>query len=119
MIKLQILLRKERRTPEGITMVKEIAASLGIKPTTSGAASISGEIDPKAFEVLFGTRAEQVGARPPSGSDYGSPGGAVSSALRIPEPLQNHVENITVAPPHIRMNHSGRERLAFRKEGEK
>jgi hypothetical protein len=108
LIKVQILLRKAWRTTEGIATVKEIAASLGIKPTTSGAASVSAEIESEAFEALFGERAQEVAPRPPNDSDFGSPGGAISGVLSIPEPLQRYVESISVAPPHIRMDGPGK-----------
>ena len=39
-IKLQILLRKAWRTPEGLAAVKRIAQSLGITPTASGAVAL-------------------------------------------------------------------------------
>jgi len=102
-VKVQILLRKQWRTPEGIATVKTIAASLGITPTTSGIASVSGEMDSQAFKILFGAEIRRVRPRPPRGTHYGSPGGVVSGTLRIPEPLQEYVESVTVAPVHIRM----------------
>ncbi len=85
-------------------MVKKIAASLGITPTATGAVSVSGDIDPRAFRVLFGARVRKVNPRPPRGADSGSPGGPLSGPLSVPEPLQPYVESITVAPPHLRMN---------------
>lgn len=103
-IKVQILLRKAWRTPEGIAAVQRIAASLGITPTASGAATVSGEIEPQAFESLFAQKAQEVSLRPPDGLDFGSPGGAVSGALDVPEPLREYAKSITVAPPYIRMN---------------
>ncbi len=107
-IKLQILLRKAWRTPEGLAAVKKIAESLGITPTASGAASVSAEIDPQAFESLFGQKAREAGPRPPGRWDFGSPGGAVSGPLGVPELLREYVESITVAPPHTRMDGPGR-----------
>jgi len=104
LVKVQILLRKEWRTPEGIATVKRIAASLGIAPTASGAASVSGAIESKAFEALFGVKARRLSPRPRSGTDSGSPGSGDSGALRVPEPLQEYVGSITVAPPHLRMS---------------
>jgi len=104
MIKVQILLRKIWRTPEGIAAVRKIAPSLGITPTASGAASLSGEIDAQAFESLFGQEAVEVSPRGPGASDFGTSGGAVSGELSAPEPLREYVESITVAPPHIRMD---------------
>lgn len=103
-IKLQLLLRKDRRTPEGLSAVREIAASLGIVPTASGAASVSGEIAPRDFESLFGETPREVAPRPPGRDDFGSPGGFESGPLRVPERLRDYVESITVAPPHVRMD---------------
>ena len=84
--------------------MRGIAASLGITPTTSGAASVSGEITSEVFETLFGTKVRKVGPRPPGASDFGSPGGAASNVINVPEVLREYVESITVAPPHIRMS---------------
>ncbi len=102
-IKLQILLHKAWRTPQGMDTVKKIAESLGIKPTASGAATLSGEIKSQAFESLFAQKVREVRPQPPGKRDFGTPGGAVSGLLVIPEPLREYVESITVAPPHIRM----------------
>jgi hypothetical protein len=102
-IKLQILLHKAWRTPQGIDTVKKIAESLGIKPTASGAATLSGEIEPQAFESLFIRTVKGVRPPPPGKRDFGVPAGAGSGLLAIPEPLREYVESITVAPPYILM----------------
>jgi hypothetical protein len=101
-INLQILLCKEWRSPAGVKRVQEIAETLGMKPTSSGAATLSAEIDPKVFASLFGERVEQVPSRPPGKTDFGSPGGAVSGVLQVPKSLKEWVESITVAPPYTR-----------------
>ena len=101
MIKLQILLRKST-IPAGVKRVQDIAETLGMKPTSSGAATMSAEIEPGVFESLFGDRAEQVPSRSAGKTDFGSPGGAVSGVLKVPESLKQWVESITTAPPYTR-----------------
>jgi|RhiMetdeSRZDD1v2_1073273.scaffolds.fasta_scaffold59216_3 hypothetical protein len=108
-IKIQLLLRKEWRKPEGIVTVRNITSSLGITPTAWGAVTISGEIEAHAFETLFAQKPQQVGSRLPGASDCGSPGGAVAGPLEVPEPLREYVESITVAPPHIRLEDHGKD----------
>lgn len=103
-VKLQILLRKSWRTPEGIAAVKKIAASLGITPTASGTVTLSGEIEPQVFESLFRQRVQEIDPRPPGGLDFGTPGGVVPAPLDVPGALREYVESITVAPPYTRMN---------------
>ncbi len=51
MIKLQFCFTKWR-TPQGRDTIKQIAEYLGIKPTASGAAALSDEIESQAFEYL-------------------------------------------------------------------
>lgn len=84
-------------------MVKKIVESLGIKPTTSGAVSLSGEIESQAFESLFVKKVKEVRPQPPGKRDFCTPGDAGSGLLVIPEPLREYVESITVAPPYILM----------------
>ena len=83
--KVQILLREPWRNKEGVAVVRKIAESLGIEPTASGVATVSGRIGRGAFESLFGMGAE------------------TAPALPIPELLREYVESITIAPPHIYM----------------
>jgi len=84
-------------------MIKKIAESLGIKPTTSGSATLSGEIEPQAFESLFAEKVRKVTSQPPGNGNCGTPGGDGSGLLVIPEPLREYVESITVAPRYILM----------------
>ena len=102
-IKLQILLRKDWRTPEGLDAVKKIAAALGITPTAAGAATLSGEMEAQAFESLFGQKAQVLSPQPRGKEDFGTPGGAVAGTLSVPEPLGEYVESISVALPYTRM----------------
>ena len=91
-IQVQILLRKPWRTRHGVETVRKIGESLGIEPTASGTATISGRIERRTFESLFATPAEAAGAE-----------GIAAGALPVPNLLQEYVESITVAPPHIYM----------------
>jgi hypothetical protein len=81
--------------------VKKLLTSLGLTPTASGAATISAEVEPARFEKLFGVRASEVMPRPPGERDFGASGGHVSPPLPVPKPLVQHVESISVAPPHL------------------
>jgi hypothetical protein len=103
MVKLQILLRREWRNPDGIDRVKRIASSLGLTPTTAGLASVSAEISDADFQALFGKLLESIEPRPPGRGDFGSPGGYVSEPLLVPDSLQTYVESVSIAPPHTRM----------------
>lgn len=103
LVKLQLLLRKESRTPHGVASARQVALSLGIVPTASGIASLSAEMQDDAFESLFSQNLQRVEPRPPNATDFGSPGGSSAAVLDVPLALQPYVESITVAPPHIRM----------------
>ena len=83
--------------------MREIAQALGMKPTSSGAASVSAEMEPAAFESLFGQKAPETPSRTPSTGAFAAPGGFVSHDLPVPETLQPLVESITVAPPYIHL----------------
>jgi len=100
--KIQILLRKDYRSAAGIEKVQEAAKSLGMKPTSSGMATLSAEMEPGVFESVFGEMPETIASRPPGKNDLGSPGGEVSGALEVPKSMREWVESITVAPPYTR-----------------
>ena len=102
MTKIQILLRKDWRSGAGIEKVKEAAESLGMKPTSSGIATLSAEMEPGVFESVFREMPEAVASRPPAQNDFGSRGGEVSGALEVPESMREWVESITVDPPYTR-----------------
>jgi hypothetical protein len=99
-ILLQILLRKESRTADGIAAVQKILRSLGLKPTASGLATISAEAQPEQFEALFGVKATEIAPRGPGETDFGASGGHASADLTVPAQLAQHVQNISTAPPH-------------------
>jgi len=99
-ILLQILLRKEARTADGIAAVQKILTALGVKLTASGLASISAEVAPERFEALFGVKATAIAPRGPGETDAGASGGHVSPDLAVPALLAQHVQSISAAPPH-------------------
>ena len=101
MVKLQLLLRKQWRTPEGVESVRKAAAAIGMTPTASGAASVSAEMDPAAFSKLFGQPVQHLPRRPAGPTDFGTSSGGASGPLKVPAALSDYVESITVAPPHL------------------
>jgi len=92
-MKLQLLLHPDRRSPDAIAEVRKVAQSLGITPTTEGAATISADVDPNTFQTLFGM--------PPDENLFSDP--VKSLPLPVPESLRSHVQSISVAPIHIYM----------------
>jgi hypothetical protein len=100
LVKLQVLLRREWRTPTGIAEVRRRLTLVGLQPTGSGLATISAETSLEHFESLFGVKAAEIAPRPPSGSDFGRSAGHISPELTVPQPLRDYVESISAAPPH-------------------
>lgn len=92
-VKLQVLLRKERRTPEGMAAVRGILESLGITPSASGSATVSATVEAGRLEAIFGPVAPVIQFQ--------------ADTLPIPEALTEYVESITVAPKHIHMEPPG------------
>jgi hypothetical protein len=99
-IKLQILLRREWRTPQGIEKVREILRSIELIPTSGGAATISAEVEPKQFEETFGVTATATAPQPPGKNEFGGSAGYVSPDLKVPAALSEFVESISAAPGH-------------------
>jgi hypothetical protein len=104
-VKLQILLRPEWRTANGIQEVRGILMSVGLTPTASGLATISAEVMPERFETLFGVAAHEIAPSPPDKRDFGRSGGHTSPKLTVPPPLAQYVESISPAPPHVYLQH--------------
>jgi hypothetical protein len=104
MIKLQILLRREWRTTQGVEEARKSLASAGLTPTAVGLATISAEMESQRFEELFGLKALQVEGNPPGAQNSGESGIQESPDLKIPESLLRYVQGITIAPPHLYMN---------------
>lgn len=63
---------------------------LGVTTTQSGSASVSAEIDPGAIESVFGTNL------------------STAKEFPVPESLREFVESITVAPRHILLHSTER-----------
>lgn len=99
-IKLQILLRREWRTPQGVAKVSEVLRTIGLIPTIGGAATISAEVDPKQFEQTFGVTATKTAPQPPRNNEFGVSAGYVSPDLKVPAALSDFVESISAAPGH-------------------
>jgi hypothetical protein len=99
-ITLQILLRHEWRTPDGVAKALDILRANGLTPTGSGAATISATIPADKFEEMFGVKATQVAPQPPDRTDFGRSGGYVSPDLKVPDPLAACVDSISAAPSH-------------------
>ena len=99
-IKLQILLRSEWRTPEGLAKVQRILRALGMAPTAAGAVTISAEVEPDKFEEMFGVTATATTPQPPGKGDFGKSGGTISPDLKVPAALSDFVESISAAPGH-------------------
>ena len=97
---MQILLRRDWRTPDGVAKAVELLRANGMTPTASGAATISATIAADRFEPMFGVKATPVAPQPSGQTDFGRAGGYESPALRVPEPLDACVESISAAPPH-------------------
>jgi hypothetical protein len=101
-IRLQILLRTEWRTPQGVERVRSLLAALGITPTAAGAATLSAELDDSRFKDIFGTRAKTTPPSLPAEREFGRSGGHVSEDdLEVPAALSEYVESISAAPSHI------------------
>jgi len=99
-IKLQILLRREWRSPDGLNKVKEILPSIGLTLTAAGATTISAEVEPKAFEETFGVVATESTRQLPGNNEFGRSAGHNSPDLKVPAALSDFVESISAAPAH-------------------
>lgn len=100
-IKLQLLLRREWRTPQGIEKVQEIIRSIGMSPTAGGLATISADLEPAKFKEMFGVVATESEPQPPGERDFGRSAGNTSPDLKVPAALSDFVESISAAPGHI------------------
>jgi hypothetical protein len=99
-IKIQVLLRRERRTTDGIAEARNALVEAGFRPTAFGLATISAELDRDRFRTFFGTSSTEVPPRRPGGGDFGQSGGHVSESLNVPQSLEPYVEALSVAPGH-------------------
>lgn len=101
MVKLQVLLRRESRTSEGVEEVRRILKSMGITPTAAGLATVSADVDEEQFEKLFGLRAREIAPQPSGERNFGESGGHVTPELTVPALLRQHVQSVSAVPPHI------------------
>ncbi len=93
-VRLQLLLKKDSRHPAGGEEAQAAAAAAGMKPTTSGMATISAEATPDVFRRLF----------PSATYDPAGDGPSEAHDLAVPAELEHVVERISVAPPHLHMD---------------
>lgn len=100
-IKLQILLRQEWRTPQGVEKITAILRSVGLMPTVGGLATISADVEPETFKALFGVTATETAPQPGTEREFGRSGGHISPELTVPAALSEFVESISAAPGHI------------------
>jgi hypothetical protein len=91
-ISLQILLRENSRTSQGIAEVAQQLTHLGLDVTASGLATLSARASAESFERLFG-HSERDEDR----------------ALPIPVALRDSIASITIAPKPILMHRPDRE----------
>ncbi len=70
--------------------------------TAKGRVTLSADMTPRDFESVFGAPLTEVPPKPPGKTDFGHAGGAIAGDLNIPVPLQEFVQSISVAPPHLR-----------------
>ncbi len=103
LIKLQFLIRQSWRNPEGLRRIQGLLSRLKLEITTTGLVSFTAQMRWRDFAKLFGAPAARVAPNPPSQFDFGRSGGSTKSQLTIPHQLQEYIESISVAPPHIRL----------------
>ncbi len=103
-VTIAVVLKKEKRSPEDIARVTEIARSMGLEPKAKGLATVSVRASTESFQRIFGETVKQVPPLPPGDNDAGAPGGmVVEDRLPIPSELTEFVEAISVVPPARRL----------------
>jgi len=105
-VSVVLTLREAFRSPNGIQKVKEAALSMGLTPTSEGAATVCCRISEKSFRKLFGESTATVKSQAPNASSAGSPAGYAGLSLPVAESLKEWVEEISILPPAIRMHDS-------------
>lgn len=78
-VRLQVLVRKDARNDRGIAEAEAALRALGFEVTGAGRASLSVRATPETVRAVFGDDRRD---------------------LRVPEPLADYVESMTVAPRH-------------------
>jgi hypothetical protein len=103
-ITITVILKKEKRTPQDIAQVTEIARSMGLEPRAKGLATVSLRASSESIQRIFGVTVKEVPPLPPSASDAGAPGGmVVEDELPVPNELTEYVVAISVIPPARRL----------------
>lgn len=98
-IALQLLVKPEHRTDQGIQRVRNALESAGLRVTAVGRATASARISAGTFEQTFGQ------AVPSTAADAG-PSQSDETDLPVPPALQPYVQSITVAPKALLMDES-------------
>jgi hypothetical protein len=79
-VRLQLLMRPEHRNDAGIDAAMGLARRLGLEPSGKGQVTFSARASEEELARLCGSR----------------------QSPRVPEPLREYVESISVAPVHQR-----------------
>ncbi len=93
MIKLQLLLRHPHCALELDPALRHRIETLGMRVTGSGHASVSAEIDPAAYESLFGAAPPVLSGCVDCAQD--------APALSVPRDLEDAITLITIAARHV------------------
>jgi hypothetical protein len=97
-VKLQLLLRPERRTAEDLAAVRRLIAALGFIETASGKVTLSATMSEENFRTLFDI---PPGDRRLRSGSQDEAGGLSDVELPIPGQLRDYVASITIAPRHL------------------
>lgn len=107
-IPIVLTLKKSCRAPEVRAQIQEVIAGFGLELTGTGAGTLSCRVTPSRFADLFGRQANALAARPPTETDYGTPGGYEDEDLPIPPELVTYLDSITILPPATRLRQPAR-----------
>src|SRR5262245_14492757 len=97
-VRLQLLLRPEWRSTEGVERVKDTLRSLGVEVTGSGRVTVSARADARPFRGGVGRLPTRQTGQPTE-----------ETAIEVPLALRELVELVTIAPRHLLMDHSSEE----------
>jgi hypothetical protein len=95
MVTLQILLKKEHRTPSALQSARVALQKVGLHPVSSGAASLTVDATPETLASLFGSTPAATEAR------HAAEKGVPASEFSVPPELAEFVESISIAPKHL------------------
>lgn len=106
MVKLQLLMHPERRSQEDVMQASAAAQALGLQITSTGAATLSAEIDATRVQELFGVEPVALPERARSAFDFGAPPGFGTQGdaqPEVPPALRAWVAAVSLAPAYTRM----------------